>query len=277
MDDGGLVQDLEDLGQSRLLVGLLHRAELPRQARRGGFENLPLRIALLRCVVGAEQVASHLGDRSQIARVDLRFIFLGAARPHGALDLRLTLQGLQRVLHRLVRRQLAHSNRVRLVDRNAESHLLLFEPEHVELQAGSGDFGALKLDDAANAMLGVNNIIADVEAKRLCSHYTPFRLRQQSRRIRYAPQNDQRPWLHACFLASLMNLRPQLKSPAAPCDSFISELRSNCESELGGDRGVDFGQVMEAETEQANALWKRMKSRQEGLASGHKCGVIRDV
>ena len=100
--DRGLVEDLEDLGQRRLLVGLLHRAELARQARRGGFENLPLGIALLGRIVGAEQVAGHFGDRGQVARIDLRFIFLGAARPHGALDLGLALQGLERVLHRLV-------------------------------------------------------------------------------------------------------------------------------------------------------------------------------
>jgi len=29
----------------------------------------------------------------------------------------------------------------------------------------------LQLDDPAHAMLGVHNIITDVEAKRLCSHY----------------------------------------------------------------------------------------------------------
>src|SRR5678815_5524894 len=46
MDDRGLVEDLEDLDQRRLLVGLLHSSELPREARRSGLENLPLGIAL---------------------------------------------------------------------------------------------------------------------------------------------------------------------------------------------------------------------------------------
>src|SRR5215212_9665196 len=45
MDQRGLVEDFENLGQRRFLVGLLHRSELACQARRGGFENLPLRIA----------------------------------------------------------------------------------------------------------------------------------------------------------------------------------------------------------------------------------------
>src|SRR5438445_7742563 len=47
MDHRGLVQNLENLGQRRLLVGLLHRAELTRQARRRRLENLPFVIALL--------------------------------------------------------------------------------------------------------------------------------------------------------------------------------------------------------------------------------------
>src|SRR5438067_6915159 len=87
MKDHRIVEDLEDLDERRLLIGLLHRPELARQARRGCFEDLPLGIALLRRVVRTEQIAGHFGDRGQVARVDLRFIFLGPARPHGALDL----------------------------------------------------------------------------------------------------------------------------------------------------------------------------------------------
>src|SRR5205085_12143927 len=75
MNQRGLVEDLEDLGQRRLLVSLLHRSELARQARRSSLENLPLRIALLGRIVGPEQVADDLGDRGQVARVDLRLIF----------------------------------------------------------------------------------------------------------------------------------------------------------------------------------------------------------
>ena len=39
-----------------------------------------LRIALLGLVVGAEQVAGYFGDRHQVARIDLGFVFLGAVR-----------------------------------------------------------------------------------------------------------------------------------------------------------------------------------------------------
>src|SRR3546814_1438633 len=98
-----LVEDLEDLRLRGLFVAFFHRAQFAREAARCRFEDLALRIALLGLVVGAEQVARHFGDRHEVARIDLRFIFLRAARPHGALVLRIGGQDLQRFLHRLVR------------------------------------------------------------------------------------------------------------------------------------------------------------------------------
>src|SRR5690606_31692654 len=83
-----LVEDLEDLRLRGLFVAFLHRGEFAREAARCRFEDLTFRIALLGLVVGAEQVAGHLGNRHKVTRVDLRFIFLRAARPHGALHLR---------------------------------------------------------------------------------------------------------------------------------------------------------------------------------------------
>ena len=52
MDRPGLVEDLEDLRQRGLFVSAFHRAELTRETRRGGFEDLPLRVALLRLAAG---------------------------------------------------------------------------------------------------------------------------------------------------------------------------------------------------------------------------------
>jgi hypothetical protein len=52
-------------------------------------------------------------------------------------------------------------------------------------------------------MLGVNDIITDVEAERLTSHCKPFHCGGESRRIRIAPKNDLRPWLLAYVEASL--------------------------------------------------------------------------
>src|SRR5206468_4159299 len=80
-----------------------------------------------------------------------------------ALDLWLALQRVERILHRLVGRELAHADRVRLVHGNSKRHLLLLEAEDIKLETGSGDFGALQFDDATNAMLGVYDVIADIE------------------------------------------------------------------------------------------------------------------
>jgi hypothetical protein len=85
---------------------LLHRhRDFAGQALQRRFVKLTLGIALLALVVGAVQVAHHLGDGHQIARVDLLFIFLRAARPHGALDLGLALERIQRLGHHIGRRQ----------------------------------------------------------------------------------------------------------------------------------------------------------------------------
>jgi len=53
---------------------------------------------------------------------------------------------------------------------NAERHALLLETEHIQLEFRTRDFLALEFDHAADTMLGINDIIADNEAQRLCSH-----------------------------------------------------------------------------------------------------------
>src|SRR3546814_7619332 len=68
VDGCGLVEDLEDLLQGGGLVDLLHRGQPAGEAAGSGLENLPLRIALLGLVVGAEEVAGHFRDRHEIAR-----------------------------------------------------------------------------------------------------------------------------------------------------------------------------------------------------------------
>src|SRR3546814_2362075 len=93
-----LVEDLEDLRLRGLFVAFFHRGEFAREAARRRFEDLALRIALLGLVVGAEQVARHFGDRHEVARIDLRFIFLRAARPHGRSEEHTSeLQSLMRI------------------------------------------------------------------------------------------------------------------------------------------------------------------------------------
>src|SRR3954466_7513526 len=100
---GGLGTTARALGErgldllDRLGLGdLLPRRDFARQPVERGFVKLPLGIGLLRLGVGPEQVAHHLGDGDDVARIDLGFVFLRPARPHGALDARAALERLER-------------------------------------------------------------------------------------------------------------------------------------------------------------------------------------
>src|SRR6266516_2226265 len=102
---GGLGTTARALGEGGfdLLHGLglgatLHRRDLAREPVERGLIELALRIALLRLRVGAEQVAHDFRDGDDVARVDLGFVFLRAARPHGALDASTALERLERAL-----------------------------------------------------------------------------------------------------------------------------------------------------------------------------------
>ena len=74
----------------------LDRRNLARQPVERRFVELPLAVGLLGLGVGTEQVANHLGNRHDIAGIDLRLVFLRAARPHGALDPGTALEGIER-------------------------------------------------------------------------------------------------------------------------------------------------------------------------------------
>ena len=169
------VEDREDLLQRCRFVGLFHRCQFAREARGGGFEDLAFRIGLFRLVIGTEQVAGHFGDRHEVARIDLRFVFLGAARPHGALDLGLVGERFESFAQGLVRRQLAHADRFDLVHRNAQSHAFLFKAQDIEFQLHSGDFLLLQFDHPADTMLGINDIVTNIKGVRLGRHRASFR------------------------------------------------------------------------------------------------------
>src|SRR6478672_13527765 len=63
---------------------------------------------------------------------------------------------------------------------------------------------------------------------------------------------------------------------AALCEGFISELRSNSESELEWTADRLFAEIMEPEAEQSDALGKRMKRRQQCLPGGNECRQVGD-
>ena len=72
-------QNLVDLLGSRNLSMPGYCGDFAGQTLERGFVKLPLGIALLALVIGAVQVTNHFGDRNQIARVDLLFVFLRPA------------------------------------------------------------------------------------------------------------------------------------------------------------------------------------------------------
>src|SRR5690606_15641238 len=110
----------------------------------------------------------------EVAGIDLRFVFLRAAAPHRALDLGLALERLHRFLERLVARQLAHADRLDLVGRDAERHPLLLETEYVEFELHPCDFFVLQLDHTADAVLGIDDVVADIEGGSLAGHAKSF-------------------------------------------------------------------------------------------------------
>lgn len=100
-----------------VFVDALHGSHFARHAGEGGFIELALGVGLLRLTARAVKVADHFGDRNQVARVDLCFVFLCAAAPHRALDARATLQGLQGQATTSRRRQATHTDRRGLAPR----------------------------------------------------------------------------------------------------------------------------------------------------------------
>src|SRR5690349_20010985 len=79
---GVLGEEGLDLLDRHVVVDLLHRGDLARHALERLLEKLAFGIGLLGLALGAVEVAHDLGHRNEVAGIDLRFIFLGAARPH---------------------------------------------------------------------------------------------------------------------------------------------------------------------------------------------------
>src|SRR5690606_27165178 len=88
---GAAGQHLADTALGLGLVGAADGGDLAGQPVERGLVELAFGIGLLALLVVAVQVAHHLGDREQLAGIDLLLVFLGAARPHGALDAGLAL------------------------------------------------------------------------------------------------------------------------------------------------------------------------------------------
>src|SRR5262249_60482708 len=105
------------LGERRLdlldrlgLGDALHRRDLARQTIERSFVELTLAVGLLRLRIRAVQVAHDLGDEDDVAGVDLGFVLLRPARPHGALDTRAALERFERALDQRTFGELAHAH-----------------------------------------------------------------------------------------------------------------------------------------------------------------------
>src|SRR6185295_8039774 len=176
----GLVRRLwttaRTLGESRLdfldRLGLgdpLNRRDLTRQPIERGFVQLPLRIGLLRLGLRPVKVTNHLGNGDDIAGIDLGFVFLGPARPHGALDARAALERLERALDQRPFGQLAHAHRNDLGSRDPQRHLVLDEIDDEQLQFCPRDFLLLDRNDLTHPVRGVDDKLVGLEALSLGS------------------------------------------------------------------------------------------------------------
>src|SRR5215203_1044044 len=110
-----LLDELQRLG----LGYLVDRRDLAHDAVERRLVELALAVGLLGLRLGTVEVAHDLGDRDKVARIDLRLVFLGAARPHGALDAGAAGQHLQGPLDEVWLGELAHADRGRLRGRDA--------------------------------------------------------------------------------------------------------------------------------------------------------------
>ena len=157
---GGAAQQHFADGLLRLvLVAAADRRDFAGQTLQRGFVKLTLGIALLALVVGAVQVAHHLGDGDQIARVDLLFVFLGPARPHGLLDLRLAAQDVHGLRNHVRARQRAHADICRLAGRHAQRHLVLLERDDEQLELETCDLLLLDRHNATDSMRRIDDIV----------------------------------------------------------------------------------------------------------------------
>src|SRR5262249_12938319 len=116
---------------------VLHHRDLARQAVERRFIKLAFAVGLLGLRFRTIEVAHDFRDRDDIAGVDLCFVFLGAARPHGALDAGTALQRLERLLDQRRIGQLAHADIGDLGGRHAERHLVLDEIDDEQFELGA--------------------------------------------------------------------------------------------------------------------------------------------
>src|SRR5689334_4363614 len=135
----------------------LDRRDFAGQPVERGFIQLPLRVRLLGLSFRPIEVAYDLGDGDDIAGIDLGFVFLRPARPHGTLDTCPTLEGLKGTLDQRCFSQLAHADRYDFGGRNPQRHLVLDEIDDKQLELSPRDFLLFNRHDLAHAVGRIND------------------------------------------------------------------------------------------------------------------------
>src|SRR5579885_475048 len=130
---------------------------------------LALGIGLLRLRLRAIEIAHHLGDGDDIARIDLGLVFLSAARPHGALDAGATLERFKRSLDHRRLGELAHADGCDLGGRHPQCHLVLDEIDDKQLKPSACDLLFFDRYDLTHPVSRINDEFVCLEALSLSS------------------------------------------------------------------------------------------------------------
>src|SRR4051794_3472308 len=154
-----LLDELQGLG----LGDLVDRRDLAHDPIEGRLVELALAVGLLRLRLRAVEIADHLGDGDEVARIDLRLVLLSAPRPHGALDARAARQHLEALLDEVRLGELAHADARRLGGRDTQNHLVLLERHDEQLELEARDLLLLDRRDAADAVSRVDDRLARLE------------------------------------------------------------------------------------------------------------------
>src|SRR5262249_54758707 len=115
--------------------------------------------------VGAVKVAHHLGDGNKIARIDLGFVFLRSAAPHGALDAGAALERLHGALDDHGVGELAHTGILGLASRNPKGHFVLIKRDHEKFEPAASDLSLLDRDNAAYAVRRVYDVLVRLKTE----------------------------------------------------------------------------------------------------------------
>lgn len=156
----GMLQDLSEPVNRSRPVGPGDGSEFGREPIQRQFIQIALAEAAAGSVAGTSQVSNNFGERPEVARIDLREIFLSALRPHQSADARTAAQGGQCVGQCIGAREFAQAGGTRLGDWDAQCHPVLGKGDMNQIQPMSSDHLGADAIDLADAMRRIDHEIA---------------------------------------------------------------------------------------------------------------------